>query len=267
MRRITALLFCFFFGISSLIFSQSNNKFTPSALHISWELIDNHYQGNSQFLARLTPVNNGNNPIPESGWTLYVNNMFCKDQTGNFDISHVNGDLDQMEPTPSFDGLIPGETLNLDLVCMGSALNITGAPIGFYWVWDSDKEKGIPVEQYTVEPVNGPEVLDRGPVDQVPVATPENVYEWNKQVKDLEETRLPKVFPTPNQYRERNGTFPLTSDVSIKYISDFKNEAEYLSSELEKGRAVTSRLDSNGAFRFNLRERSAPQRSATTHSQ
>ncbi|MDR8391086.1 carbohydate-binding domain-containing protein [Aliifodinibius sp. S!AR15-10] len=234
MHRIIVLLFYFFFGISSMIWGQGNNEFSPSSLQISWELMDNHHRGNSQFLARLTLVNNGNNPIPESGWSLYVNNMFCKDQTGNFDISHVNGDLDQMAPIPSFDGLIPGETLNLDLICTGSALNITGAPIGFYWVWDSNKENGIPIKQYTVEPVDGPEVLDRGPGDHVSVATPENVYEWNNQITDLDENQLPKVFPTPNQYRERNGSFSLTSDVSIKYISDFRNEAEYFSSELEK---------------------------------
>lgn len=233
MRRIVQLFFILTLGLSTAVFGQNSSGFSPPDLQVSWQLVDNNYQDNSQFLSTLTITNTGNSAIPPSGWSIYMNNLSGKDQTGNFELEHINGDLFRLIPTSSFDGLASGESMELDILSGGSALNISGAPGGLYWVWDSVPEKGIPIDNFTIAVVDDPSVLDRGPQDQVPVATPGTVYQWNRNIRDIDARLLPKVFPTPAQYRAAEGTFELKPSVTIQYIPAFRNEAEYLSEELK----------------------------------
>ncbi len=234
MRRIVQLLLIttILSGFATFSFAQTGDDFKPENLQVTWKLVDNHHNDNNRYLSHLTLINNGDRPIPDSGWSLYMNNLAGEDRTSNFYIEQVNGDLNRLYPTAFFEGLEPGDTLQVRVISPGSVLNISGAPIGLYWVWDSDTEKGLPIGSYNVLPIDGPEVLDRGPQDQVPVASPEVVYERNKVISDVDKTKLPRIFPTPVEYRSFDGTFALNADVTIDYLPEFKNEAEYLSGEM-----------------------------------
>ncbi len=232
MQRIILLSVLLTLSFSTIIFGQNEDSFDPSNLDVSWQLIDNYYQEKPQFLATLTLTNTGTNNLPASGWSLYMNNMFGKDQTGNFETEHINGDLVRLIPTSTFVGLKPGETLKMDIISPGSVLNISGSPRGLYWVWANNKEKGIPIGKFTVKSVNDPGVLNRGPEDHIPVATPETVFQRNKKIENIEEANLANVFPTPAEYKTGYGAFILNPGVTISYESKFRNEAEYLSGEL-----------------------------------
>lgn len=234
MRRCIQFLAIIFFGISTAASGQSDNRFDPSSLHLSWELKDNYHRESPRYLSTFTLVNAGEETLPADGWSLYLNNLEGEDPASNFYLELVNGDLNRLYPTDFFGGLEPGDTLTVDIVSPGSALNVSGAPAGPYWVWDSDPGKGIPIGSYSVKPVEGPEVLDRGPNDRVPVATPEQVYEWNQNIEDINLPELPKVFPTPVEYSDFDGTFALNDDVTIEYLPHFETEAHYLSGEMAK---------------------------------
>ncbi|WP_395262207.1 family 20 glycosylhydrolase [Halalkalibaculum sp. DA3122] len=234
MRRTVTLLVMLAVGLASPVYSQSGGGFHPSSLEVSWQLVDNHYQDRAQFLSVLTLKNEGDHAIPPGGWSIYLNNMSGTDQTGNVEIEHINGDLSRLTPTSSFGGLEPGDSLELDLVAGGSALNISDAPIGLYWVWDADPRRGIPVDQYNVKWPGNQEALDRGPQDEVPVATPETVYSWNSRIRDIDTQWLPRVFPTPASYQASEGSFTLGPGVPVQYDPMFRNEAQYLSAELKK---------------------------------
>lgn len=231
--RCTLLLLLLVFGTATMALSQ-NNRFDPSSLHVTWELMSNHYQESNQYLSSITFINKGTKPLPADGWSLYMNNLSGEDRSSNFYIEQVNGDLNRLYPTGFFEGLEPGDSLSLRVISPGSVLNISGAPVGLYWVWDSNTEEGVPIGSYEVKPVDGPEVLSRGPQDQVPVATPDVVYERNRNISNLDEADLPKVFPTPVEYTSFDGTFALNSDVTIDYLPEFENEADYLSGEMAK---------------------------------
>ena len=233
--RCTLLLalLALIFGLSTDTLSQ-NSRFNPSSLHASWELLDNHHNENNRFLSVLTLVNNGDQPLPAEGWSLYMNNLWGEDRSANFYIEQVNGDLSRFYPTDFFDGLAPGDSIRVEVVSPGSVLNISGAPIGLYLVWDDNTEEGHSIGSYEVKPVDGPEVLNRGPQDQVPVATPDVVYRNNEGISDLDASQLPKVFPTPVEYATFDGTFALNSKVTIEYLPEFETEAKYLSGEMAR---------------------------------
>jgi len=233
MRRSVQLLALslLIFGISTVAVGQAN-RFDPSSLHISWELKDNYYRESPRFLSTFTLVNKGEHPLPSDGWSIYLNNLEGEDRSANFYLELVNGDLNRLYPTDFFGGLEPGDSLEVNIISRGSTLNISGAPAGLYWVWDSNPEEGLPIGSYTVKPVEDPEVLNRGHYDQIPVATPENVYEWNNGIEEMDAGKLPKVFPTPVKYNSLNGTFALNADVTIEYLPAFRSEAEYLSGEM-----------------------------------
>ncbi|HKL19134.1 MAG TPA: family 20 glycosylhydrolase [Halalkalibaculum sp.] len=234
MRRIFQLLLIVpvLLGSSTLSFAQASGDFNPQNLDLTWELVENYHNDSNRYLSFLTLINRGDRPIPAEGWSLYMNNFSGEDRTSNFYIEQVNGDLNRLYPTAFFGGLQPGDSIRVRVLSPGSVLNISGAPIGFYWVWDSNTEEGHSIGSYSVKPVDGPEVLDRGPQDRVPVATPDVVFERNEDISDLDEDALPKVFPSPVEYSSFDGTFALNTDVIIDYLPEFKNEAEYLSGEM-----------------------------------
>ena len=55
------------------IFAQKENGFTPKDIHLEWQLVQNNYQGKSQFLSSITITNKGMYGLPASGWHLYFN--------------------------------------------------------------------------------------------------------------------------------------------------------------------------------------------------
>ncbi|MDX1639413.1 MAG: family 20 glycosylhydrolase, partial [Balneolaceae bacterium] len=213
---------------------QTGPQFHPENLHVSWKLLDNHYQEQSQYRAEIQLTNSGDQPLPADGWSMYMNNMFGEDQNGYFETEHVNGDLVRLHPTSTLNGLPPGNSVTLEIVGPGSILNISGDPIGIYWVWDEDQQHGIPITRYSVKPVDGPEVLDRGPDDHVPVATPEIEFTRNKDIDHIAEESLIPVFPTPEHYSKKASKFELTPNTPVQYQPAFRSEAEYLSEELAR---------------------------------
>ncbi|RYF86771.1 MAG: beta-N-acetylhexosaminidase, partial [Chitinophagaceae bacterium] len=67
-------------------------------------------------------------------------------------------------------------------------------------------------------------------------ALPQSVYEQNKNIVDLPEPSLTKIFPTPAFYKESSGQFLLAGhfNIVVKKEDGLDAEKEYLETELNK---------------------------------
>ena len=209
--------------------------FDASRLKVSWEVVENHYREKAQFLSVYTIVNTGKTPLPAKGWQLYFN--FVRSITpgvtaGGVSASHINGDLYKLTPTADSKGIAPGDSLRIELVADAWAVNFTDAPDGLFLVWDNDPAKGYPIKNYSIRPSTQPKQYLRFPGDKSPLLTAAAIYKQNKNIPVIAATKLPLVFPTPQEEVAGTGVYLLNADVHISAAPAFAKEAAYLSGEL-----------------------------------
>ena len=221
--------------LMALIFSQLAAKpedqpaFNAHDLSITWEPIQNNYQNKEQSLNALTITNNGKNTLPASGWKMYFNDagmLLPNTPTGNATITFINGDLFSLTPTATFGELKPGASVRVEFIGEDPVVNITDGPDGFYLVWDSQPTKGYNTAGLTIKPFNP---------NYKGLITPAIIYDQNKNINDIPEEQLTKVFPTPVSYKETGGHFTLNNSPSIGFLVNPKFQTEYgvLASDLE----------------------------------
>eukprot|EP01037_Dinobryon_pediforme_P011959 gene11959-12048_t len=203
-------------------------RFNTHNLGITWEPIQNDYINHQQSLNALTITNNGKETFPASGWKIYFNSarlMASATVTGNAKIDFVNGDLFSLAPTAAFTQLKPGASVRIEFVDEEPVVNITDGPEGFYVVWDNEPEKGYNTGTYTRKSFKP---------NYAGLVTPANIYEQNKNIQDIPEQQLTKVFPTPVTYRETGGVFSLNSKTGITADQRFAAEEKGLSAEISR---------------------------------
>ncbi|UCJ10312.1 carbohydate-binding domain-containing protein [Chitinophaga pendula] len=209
--------------------------FDASRLKASWGLVENNHQGKRQFLSAFTFVNNGKTPLPASGWQLYFNfvrSVKPGTTSTGMKAEHVNGDLYKLTPTADFKGLKPGESFRVEFVCDAWVVNFTDAPGGLYLVWDNQPEKGHALPEPQVLPSTEARQFARYAGDKVAQVTAASIYNDNNDIRDIPAAQLPKVFPTPVNYKENGQTFVLDASTRIETPATFNNEASYLRREL-----------------------------------
>jgi hexosaminidase len=202
-------------GKLQLRWDLQRNLFTPQAPH-----------GRTQ--ARLILSNQDSQPLPAQGWSLYFN---CLDRLqpgplkGNLTLEQVAGSLFRLRPGPGFEGLAPGQTLNIDYNYAGLVIKLSKAPVGFYLVYDAAPDVGVAIKDFALLPVTRPEQLDRGTSGHKPVVTPADTYRRNAQADLLPANGVPPVLPTPLQIQPGEGRLLLSAQPTIQAPAALKNEA------------------------------------------
>ncbi|MDB4921620.1 family 20 glycosylhydrolase [Mucilaginibacter sp.] len=197
-------------------------KFNTHDLSITWEALQNNYQNKSQALNAITITNNGKATFPATGWKMYFNSarlIAAQTVTGNATIKFINGDLFSLTPTATFPDLKPGQSVRIELVDEDPVITVTDGPEGFYVVWDNQPDKGYNTGAFTIKPFkpNYPGLI-----------TPSIIYDRNKNITDIPEQQLTKVFPTPVSYKETGGSFVLSAGVHFEADTKFQNELTLL---------------------------------------
>ncbi len=191
-------------------------KFNAHDLSITWEALQNDYQNHEQSLNAITITNNGKSTFPASGWKMYFNSarmVASATVTGNATISFVNGDLFSLTPTSTFTEIKPGESVVIKFIDEEPVVTVTDGPEGFYVVWDTQPDKGYNTGAFIIKPFKP---------SYVGLITPAIIYDQNKNITDIPEAQLTKVFPTPVSYKETGGVFNLTSRVRFESEPKFK---------------------------------------------
>lgn len=215
--------------------TQKAVPFDAARLKTSWEVVENNYEGKANFLSSFTFINTGNKPFPAKGWELYFNFVRMVRPgilPGNVKVEHINGDLYRFSPAENFAGIAPGDSLKLGIVGDAWAVNFTDAPAGLYLVWDDQKERGLPLTDYSIRPSTTAKQLMRYPGDKTAVVTPTDIFKQNAAVKDIPASQLPLVFPTPVSYTAAGGTFLLDAPPVVTADAGLEATAKFLENEM-----------------------------------
>jgi hexosaminidase len=227
MERVTSLLLTFLFGTLTVFTQTLPPAFDARNLQLKWELVANNYHGQPQFLSALTLTNNGETNFPASGWALYFNyirEIPAASVTGHVKMEHVNGDIFRLAPTNGFGELKPKQSVRVEFVSQDPALNVSDAPAGWYIVWDAVPETGYTLANYTINPI-----ID----STLGYITPAKLFDQYKTTREIADESLPKIFPTPLEYKEGPGEFVIGRQVRIVTDTSFLAEANYLADELK----------------------------------
>ena len=236
-QQKTTTAFCMKFLIAMLIgpvigFAQSKKDFNPRDLAIAVVAVNNNYEGKTKALAKLSIKNNSKQVLPATGWNIYFNsknNVSSKTGESVLILKRFNGNLFQLSPTFSFNGIKPSESVATEFVFDAPMLNRNDQPEGFYIVWDNAPDKGIDIKNVTtapvpLQPIDGIIMSDFAPA----------IYNRNQAIEKITEANTIKVFPTPISYQENGSSFLLDNRVKINTDTVFEKDAEMLAAELSQ---------------------------------
>ncbi|TKB99200.1 family 20 glycosylhydrolase [Pedobacter cryophilus] len=212
---------------------QNKRVTNNSQLSISWQPIENNYLGKEQALSVFEITNNGNTVLPANGWKLYFNFVRIitpKTEGDKLNVKHLNGDLFFISPAKNFTFLKPGESIRFEIISNSWLVNQSDAPQGFYVVWDNPEKNIELVNQVKILPPLDQRKFYRFGGDKE--TTPEMLYDQNKMIIDIPESKLTKIFPSPSVYKELQGLFIINSKTNIVYDEEFEKEAMLLGSTL-----------------------------------
>jgi len=205
----------------------AQKSLTPTNIRISWQIIENSYQKQPKFLAALTFTNKNTEALPATGWKIFFNLRYhganLSPVNSPLSITHVNGELFYISPSQAFKGLPANDSITMQFTGTGRIANYNDMPGGMFWVNDKDNNKAYALNGITVIQSAAQPMLDA-------IA----IFNKNRNIEDIPENRLPKVFPTPVQYHETAGSFILDATVPVNTEGLFVNEAHYLSEQLQK---------------------------------
>lgn len=219
--KTKAPFFLIVFFITTISFAQQS-KLPLTNCKVEWQLIGNNLDAKGRALAKFIFINKGDAVIPKSGWTLFFNSSQPIEEakiSTLATISHVNGDIFKLIPGPSFKNITPNDSLVVEYYTDGTIINYTASPSGLYFTSTFPNEKVISVSSYKQRKLSNtvPNLTDAA-----------RVYELNSSIKDIPYKDLPKVIPTPVEYKENEGVFYINGNTSINTDKMFANEADYL---------------------------------------
>jgi len=215
MRYFIAILM-----VAACLNLSAQNKFNTRDLTVAWEALQNGNPKPGQALNAVTITNTGKSTFPAAGWKMYFNSArMVAEQTpsGNATIKFVNGDLFSLTPTATWPELKPGQSVRVEFIDDDEVITNTDGPEGFYVVWDNQPDKGYNIGEVAIKPFkpNYPGLI-----------TTSIIYDQNKNITDVPESQLTKVFPTPMSYRETTGHFVLTQFTSTHFDDRFAGEVK-----------------------------------------
>lgn len=269
------LLLCLFFCCYTNAQTKKKSRQTNmSNIDISWQIEENGLNGKLQSLTSLAFTNKNKQTLPASGWVIYFN--FARVMVpgsasgGNVQIERINGDLYKIYPAQNFQPLASGKSFKVSFVSGDWVVNYTDAPSGFYIVWNGS-DKGFSLNAVKPTPSTQPKQYLRFAGDKVGLITAADIYKKNEAIKDIKEEELPKIFPTPVNYKETNGSFILSAGTSITGPETFTNELNYFIKQTSKLVGSPSQKNSEivnaiefkqtdlpeGAYNLHITERSA----------
>jgi hexosaminidase len=203
------------------------------------------------FRAELTLTNRGRVPLPSQGWAIYFN--FCRlikpeSVEGGATITHVNGDLMRLAPSPSL-GLRPGQSCRIRFTGALWLLQETDAPDGFFIAY-ADGTPGAFAETIgdaEIAPFPADQLM-RGENDVVPVETAATRFARNEKLTLLPAEAIGRITPMPRHANYGTEHYRIGAGAAVSADAALASEAAYLHDILGKlaedhGGAVALRLD------------------------
>ncbi|HNX95228.1 MAG TPA: family 20 glycosylhydrolase [Holophaga sp.] len=179
-------------ALAALLLAAPGNSQT--ALQLRWDVQREGTQGRGA-QAKFSLTNRDVRPLPDHGWAIYCNGMRQPEPgsiEGQVAFEALDGELARIKPLPGFKPLAPGATLEIRY--RTGHRNVSEIPAGPYIVFDAEPHKGIPLDYAT-----------SSAMPLIGLAAPEMRYAQNALTRELQETDLPLVFPTPVRVQKTEG--------------------------------------------------------------
>lgn len=211
-------------------------------LTLTWEVLENNYNGTRETRSVLKISNTGSEVFPASGWTIYYNGAAVRStgaDTAAISAQLINGDFLKIMPGKAFAALAPGKTFQAAFLSR-SLKNITDYPKGFYIIFNDR-----PTQAYIPRLVT--RSLTDYPKREQQLAA--RSFQQNAQIANLPLEALPPVFPTPASYKKNTGYFELKKAMTVYADAAFRGEADHLRAEVLRlaGTNLTSSNQGSGA--------------------
>jgi hexosaminidase len=170
-------------------------------------------------------------------WAVYFNSssrLYSDTATGDFALTHINGDFYALRPKPSTPPFAAGESRRIEWQGGSRAINVSDAPSGCYFVPDekaaepSTTPVPVQIDQFPIR-----EQHWRGAADAVPVVTPESRFRANESLSMLPADEIGKIVPTPHETTCLAGKLVIRPSTVIQHDSSLDAEAEFLVALLE----------------------------------
>ena len=225
-----------------------------SPFELTWKLKQDLFgqNGRDVSIAAFTLTNRGPTPLPARGWAIYFTALHGPQAAagGAFRIEDVAGSLMRLVPGADFQGLAPGQSVEVEYRTH-LLTNNSFAPNGVYAVFDDAPAKVVEVA-YTAVP------FERAPQPgrDAHVITPEAQFELDQVVHDVPVESLPPVLPTPVSVEKRDGVLTLATLPAVTAAAELKNEAalaaEYLKPLFAAAKAKGPAAPGGPALRLEL---------------
>ncbi len=215
------------------------NRPTEAELAVRWELVTNNIGGENRYSTRFTIINQSQDTLPASGWTIYFNQLsgtvIPESLSPGIIIERISGEFYRLQPSSVFMPVPPGDSVVLSADFQGWLIKENEAPQGLYIVFtnpDGTEQTPEVLSHYTITPIPL-EMAIRGKNDQTPLPTPAWQYAQNAKVTSLPLNEVPKIIPTPIRMAPGNTNVVLDANWKIHYQPGLQKEAAYLSDMLK----------------------------------
>jgi len=218
--RLLAVLPAFLVTIGGSLTAQTR-------LQLRWELLGDSITGDRGFSrAAFTITNRDTKLLAASGWAIYYSALHGADSGtvgAGFTIADTTGDLHRLAPGAGFAGLAPGASIRVEYRT-NPLLNTSFVPKGPYIVFDTAKDLGLALNDYTAVPF---ERSPQGAGHDPRVVTPEDQFALDSSVRTIPASELPPVFPTPLEVTPGVGMLHLAALPSVAAPEALRNEAAF----------------------------------------
>lgn len=226
--------------IALFFFTRCGETSYPAAdkLAVKWKVISNEYADRPQVKALFTIENQGTVALKPGMWAMFYNQSPREiiQNPSEVTITRISGDWHKLEPNDGFI-LNPGEKAELVYEAQAWWIKEVDAPLGVYFVFydKAGNEKLIsPATNFTIEPFENPEQINRHRNDLVPIPTAEYLYQQNQNLIDLPVENLPVIIPTPVSVKATGKSIIFDSAPEILYQKGLENEANLLAAFVGK---------------------------------
>ena len=237
-NRIIVIFSALALLISSCAKQESENKVKDMNIKLSWGMITNMLEGESNCRAAFTIQNKSSQTIGNSGWAIYYSQIprkIMNQPNAKAIIKHISGDWFKIIPAQDF-SLAPKEQVTVHYDLSHYLIKETDAPLYPYIVRYDENGNETSIEKisdYTILPFEKSEQINRGANDFVPIPTPANRYQDNQGLSLLADNTLHKIIPTPVHVNPKDGNLNISNALKIYYSSDLKSEAIYIREMLQ----------------------------------
>ena len=225
--------------ISSCTKQESENKVKDMNIKLSWGMITNMLEGESNCRAAFTIQNKSSQTIGNSGWAIYYSQIprkIMNQPNAKAIIKHISGDWFKIIPAQDF-SLAPKEQVTVHYDLSHYLIKETDGPLYPYIVRydENGNETSVSrITDYQILPFEKPEQINRGPDDVVPIPSSARRYQENTILSLLPENVSHKIIPTPVSITSPAGHLELSAALKIYYSADLLSEAKYLQEMLQE---------------------------------